>query len=220
MVTYKLHLIRHGITQGNLEGKYIGRTDLDLCEEGKNELFELLKTKEYPQVQKVYSSPMKRCVQTSQILFEDKYIQTVDGLKEYDFGDFEGKTLLELKDNPYFLKWMESGTQEAPPNGEEKANFDLRLVEAVDFIIKDMMANSITSAAVVAHGGVFMNILASLCMPKRKPLQWTVGNGRGYTIATSAQMWSRDKILEVYDSLPYNDEQTSVMRGYESLSVD
>ncbi len=220
MVTYKLHLIRHGITQGNLEGKYIGRTDLDLCDEGKAELLELLKTKEYPDVQKVYASPMKRCVQTAQILFEDRYIQVVDGLKEYDFGDFEGKTLLELKDDPDFIKWMASEIQTAPPNGEEKESFDLRLVEAVDFIIKDMMANGITSAAVVAHGGVFMNILSSLCMPKRKPALWTVGNGRGYTIATSAQMWSRDKILEVYDSLPYNDDLTSVMRGYESLSVD
>ncbi|MBQ7958937.1 MAG: histidine phosphatase family protein, partial [Oscillospiraceae bacterium] len=35
MRTYKIHLIRHGLTQGNFQAKYIGqKTDLPLCEEG------------------------------------------------------------------------------------------------------------------------------------------------------------------------------------------
>ena len=36
MKNYRLYLIRHGITSGNLEGKYIGTTDLPLCEEGED----------------------------------------------------------------------------------------------------------------------------------------------------------------------------------------
>ena len=36
---YKLHLIRHGLTAGNLEGRYIGSgTDLPLCGQGRAEL--------------------------------------------------------------------------------------------------------------------------------------------------------------------------------------
>ena len=39
MKYYKLHLIRHGLTQGNLDGRYIGSgTDLPLCEEGRAQL--------------------------------------------------------------------------------------------------------------------------------------------------------------------------------------
>ena len=34
MKTFKLHLIRHGMTAGNLQGLYIGSgTDLPLCDE-------------------------------------------------------------------------------------------------------------------------------------------------------------------------------------------
>ena len=42
MKTFKLHLIRHGLTAGNLDGRYIGGgTDLPLCSEGRAQLAEL-----------------------------------------------------------------------------------------------------------------------------------------------------------------------------------
>ena len=41
MKNYRLYLIRHGITSGNLEGKYIGTTDLPLCEEGEDAISSL-----------------------------------------------------------------------------------------------------------------------------------------------------------------------------------
>ena len=47
MKYYKLHLIRHGLTQGNLDGRYIGSgTDLPLCAEGRAQLEELKKRKQ------------------------------------------------------------------------------------------------------------------------------------------------------------------------------
>ena len=42
MKTFKLHLIRHGMTAGNLQGLYIGSgTDIPLCDEGRAQLNEL-----------------------------------------------------------------------------------------------------------------------------------------------------------------------------------
>ena len=42
MKTFKLHLIRHGLTSGNLQGLYIGSgTDIPLCDEGRAQLAEL-----------------------------------------------------------------------------------------------------------------------------------------------------------------------------------
>ena len=42
MKTFKLHLIRHGVTAGNLQGLYIGSgTDIPLCDEGRAQLAEL-----------------------------------------------------------------------------------------------------------------------------------------------------------------------------------
>ena len=62
MKTFKLHLIRHGMTAGNLQGLYIGSgTDIPLCDEGRAQLKELKERFEYPQVDTVFSSPLVRC---------------------------------------------------------------------------------------------------------------------------------------------------------------
>lgn len=62
MKTYKLHLIRHGITQANLDGAYIGRTDLPLTDAGIAELEALRQTLDYPQVKLFYTSPDRKSV--------------------------------------------------------------------------------------------------------------------------------------------------------------
>lgn len=67
----KLWLIRHGKTEGNKLARYIGTTDEPLCQEG----IEFLKKMDYPKVQEIYVSPLRRCVQTAEILFRrNRYI--------------------------------------------------------------------------------------------------------------------------------------------------
>ena len=46
MITYKLHLIRHGQTEGNQKGLFVGRTDMPVSEEGFDELSRLRDTYE------------------------------------------------------------------------------------------------------------------------------------------------------------------------------
>ena len=56
MKTFKLHLIRHGITAGNLQGLYIGSgPDLPLCDEGRAQLADLKERFASPQVDTVFS---------------------------------------------------------------------------------------------------------------------------------------------------------------------
>lgn len=64
----KLWLIRHGMTEGNRHGRYIGVTDEPLCEEGRESLLQMA----YPVPQAVYASPMLRCTQTAGILYPEK----------------------------------------------------------------------------------------------------------------------------------------------------
>ena len=59
---YRISIVRHGRTAGNDKGLYIGKTDLPLTEQGKDELRALYEMYEYPRVHKVYSSPLERCV--------------------------------------------------------------------------------------------------------------------------------------------------------------
>ena len=89
MRTLKIHLIRHGATDANYKGQYIGcKTDLPLAPEGLNELRLMRDDVEYPEIQKLYSSPLLRCKQTGAVLYPDMPITPVENLKEYDFGDF------------------------------------------------------------------------------------------------------------------------------------
>ena len=65
----RIYLIRHSLTEGNKEKRYIGTTDEPLCREGI-ELLETRKT-EYPEIEYIYVSPMKRCVQTAEIIYPE-----------------------------------------------------------------------------------------------------------------------------------------------------
>ena len=61
MKTLKIHLIRHGATDANYLGQYIGcKTDLPLAPEGLNELRLLKENMDYPDIERLYSSPMLR----------------------------------------------------------------------------------------------------------------------------------------------------------------
>ena len=77
-------LIRHGQTQGNLEHRYIGcRTDEPLCAQGVAEL----RAKKYPPVTHVFVSPMRRCMETAQLLYPDAQIAVIEDFRECDFGE-------------------------------------------------------------------------------------------------------------------------------------
>lgn len=201
MRTYKIHLIRHGLTDANLCGRYIGcRTDLPLCPEGVEELRALRETVEYPVVGKVYSSPMLRCRQTAGVLYPGADVFQIDELREYDFGEFENKTAAQLEGHPAFADWN-AGRITAPPGGEETTDFIKRLCVGLNRIVCDMMENDITEAAVMMHGGAVMMLLAATAVPRRKTVEWTSENGRGYSLRITPSLYHSSGIVEVYGTV-------------------
>jgi alpha-ribazole phosphatase len=204
MLTYKIHLIRHGFTQANLEGRYIGVTDLPLCKEGIEQL-ERMKTEFlYPAVELVFSSPMKRARQTAQILYPGMDVQIVPDLREFDFGDFEGKTMEELQKDPRFGEWITSPGTAGAPNGESGAALLARIREAMAGIFSTLMRTCTFSAAVITHGGLIANLLADMGLPQREVYRWHVQSGKGFLLLLTTQMWMRDQKFEIYGQLPYS----------------
>ena len=131
-----VYLIRHGLTQGNLEGRYIGcRNDEALCGQGIKRLEEL----RMPKVRQVFISPMKRCTQTAGILFPGAERIVVPDFRECDFGDFEGKNYTELNGDPAYQAWIDSGGELAFPGGESRKRFAQRCVNA--FAKLDLLAS-------------------------------------------------------------------------------
>ena len=112
MQSYTIHLIRHGVTEGNLLGQYIGSTDLPLAREGIDRLRKLAERGGYPTAQAYYCSPLLRCRETLSLLYPGVEPTVIDGFRECDFGQWEGKTAKQLaEEDPHFLEWMESGSQ-------------------------------------------------------------------------------------------------------------
>jgi len=68
MITYKIYIIRHGITAANQNGRFAGVTDYPLCAEGIDGLKQLASDFIYPNVGKIYGSPLTRCRQTAAVL--------------------------------------------------------------------------------------------------------------------------------------------------------
>lgn len=198
MKTYKIHLIRHGLTDGNLNGQYIGRTDLPLSGVGVQQLKQYAEECDYPKVDAVYSSPMLRAVQSARILYPSKDIQTVDNLREIDFGDFEGKTASELESNPDYMNWA-AGTINGTPNGEDNTDFVKRLCIGLNEIVRDMMSKKAEHAAVIMHGGAIMMLLAATALPRKATVEWTCPAGSGYTILVTPSLYHSSGVVEVVD---------------------
>ncbi len=199
MKTLKIHLIRHGATDANYLGQYIGcKTDLPLAPEGLNELRLLKENMDYPDIERLYSSPMLRCRQTGAVLYPDKQIIPVADLREYDFGSFEGKTAAQLESDPDFIPWT-SGKLSAPPGGEDNSEFIKRLCVGLNKIVLDMTEDGVTSAGVIMHGGAIMMLLGASAVPRHKPVEWTADNGRGYSLLITPSLYFKSGIVEVYD---------------------
>ena len=219
MQSYTIHLIRHGATKGNQLGQYIGRTDLPLAPEGAEQLRELSRAGGYPTAQVYYCSPLLRCRETLNILYPDAEPVVVEGLRECDFGEWEGKTAKELmEEDPSFAKWMESGAQATPPGGESGAVFMHRVCEAFEKLVEDMLRSRTTSAVIVTHGGVIMTILSAYGLPKAGFYDWLTGNGCGYSLRITPGLWMRSMVAEVYATLPAG-EQTQDEQN-ERLVID
>lgn len=205
MKTYKIYLIRHGLTEANEKGRYIGKTDLALTKESVKELKDLRASYTYPSASVIYSGPLKRCVQTAQILYPGREIQTVDNLTEYDFGDFEGKTGAELDGRPDFTAWV-SGKMPASPNGESNEDFQKRVLLGFNQIVVDLMRKGETSGAVIMHGGVMTTLLSACALPQRRAVEWGCDAGFGYTLLVTPTLYQRSGVVEVIDLIPYPDK--------------
>lgn len=168
----KIYFIRHGLTKGNMEKRYIGSTDELLCEQG----IAALKKLSYPECDAVISSSMKRCIQTAGILFPNSVPIICENLTECSFGDFEGKNYIELSGNTSYQKWIDSDGTLPFPNGESPDDFRKRTVMAFDDITQRYAC--LNSAAFVVHGGTIMAILDKYSYPHKDYFSWHIDNGR------------------------------------------
>lgn len=198
-----------------MQGRYIGRTDLPLCEHGAEEIIRLREKYDYPEADAVFTSPLARCTETARLIYPDREAEWRSDFIECDFGEFENKTADELAKNPDFLAWL-SGESPAPPAGESAQELLTRAVRGLQTLFTDMMEEKITSAALITHGGIISALVSGLGLPKLQPEQCAVGNGCGFTVLLSPQLWMRERAFEVYGIVPYGMNEAELREQREA----
>jgi len=106
-MSVELWLIRHGETEWSLSGAHTSTTDIPLTEHGRQRALEL---KEYLHGKKfaaVLVSPMQRARETCQLAGYGDVAQVEPGLVEWNYGDAEGKTTVQMRElrGPQWSVW-------------------------------------------------------------------------------------------------------------------
>lgn len=207
MKTYTIYLFRHGLTKGNLNAQYIGHTDLPLTTDSITSLKSIKAHKHYPEVDAVFSSPLKRCIDSAKIMFPKNNTLVIDDFIEYNFGEFEGLTAEELKDNEDFKNWLHGDIYAAAPYGESNAQFSHRICDAFEKVVDGCVKTGTNNIAIVGHAGVLMTILACYGLPEAPMAHWQMDAGYGYKLRLTPSLWMQARKIEVIDTSPISLEK-------------
>lgn len=169
----RIYLIRHGLPEfPDGRRQCIGSTDLPLSGEGMLQASEMARA--LPTVSAVFSSPLTRAMETARVIRPDFTI--LDGLRELDYGQWEGLTFPEIRrDYPELYAARARDLSLQPPGAESReaglARFSAAMEEAARRSSGDL--------AVVAHGGIIALFLEHITGRWHKPdyceiitLQW------------------------------------------------
>lgn len=207
MKTYTIYMFRHGLTKGNLNAQYIGHTDLPLTTDSISSLRSIKAHHHYPRVDAVFSSPLKRCKDSASIMFPDNNILVIDDFIEYNFGEFEGLTAEDLKDNEDFKVWLRGDFNTAAPFGESNGQFAHRVCAAFEKVVEGCLKTGTETVAIVGHAGVLMTILACYGVPEAPMAHWQMDAGYGFKLRVTPSLWMQTNKLEVVDTAPVSLEE-------------
>ena len=93
----ELWLVRHGETEWSAQGRHTSRTDLPLTERGRERAAVLGKYLAGTKFAAVLRSPMLRAKETCEIAGFGDVAVVDEGLKEWDYGVYEGRTTSEIQ---------------------------------------------------------------------------------------------------------------------------
>jgi alpha-ribazole phosphatase len=147
----ELILIRHGQTDCNRDGIYIGRTDVPLNKTGKESARRMGSILQKEAITAFYASDLQRCRQTAELLKLDKEIIYSEKLREIDFGLWEGLTYEDIvRLHPDTLDcWQKDLQQFQAPQGESFCAMQERVVSQIGHIREHHTGKVV----VVTHGG-------------------------------------------------------------------
>lgn len=159
-----IYIVRHGQSIGNEMGLYLGRTDMDLTDKGRQQAqyaADYLKDIEFDAI---YSSPLMRAHNTALPHAKLRGMEVIDrdDLMEIFIGDWEGIPTDTLKikyHDEFFNGWTDNYFSFTCPGGESVPECGKRFRGELERIAKDHVGKNVL---VVAHGGVIRAFWGSM----------------------------------------------------------
>lgn len=156
----KIYFVRHGESLANTL-HIISNHDLDhnLTEKGRSQVMQVSAALKGRPIERIYTSPVLRAVQTAQIHSETlgAPFEIVDGLREYDLGEIEGRGDEEAwaVHSHYWQSWLRGlKCDQCPPGGETYYDIQRRFVGFIEGLIRQFGGTQ-AEVLCVAHGGVY-----------------------------------------------------------------
>ncbi len=153
----RLTLIRHALTDWNASGRFQGVADVELNAEGRQQARRLARyVAGLDEAATIYSSPLKRAVQTAELAFPGRPVELDSRLKEINFGEFEGKTQVENEGHAGWADWLADPFERAAPGGESYSQVRSRAVEWME----EVVAGDAEHVVAVSHSGTIQMLLS------------------------------------------------------------
>jgi len=167
-------LVRHGQTNANATGFYMGWSDEDLNELGYTQARRLSARLASMPIASIYTSPLRRAYTTAAILAEPHKLglMILEDLIEIQLGDWQGLHMDEIRKRWPEL-WQQSRTDPSEltlPNGESYRQVTERAVRALKRVAE---ANCGKQAAIVTHE-VIVKVLICLLYTSPSPRDATL----------------------------------------------
>lgn len=158
-----LYLLRHGETVYSQTGGYCGMLDPDLTPAGHQMAVAFAEAHRDTPWNAVYCSPMKRAVATAKPLCDaiGLDMQLREGLKEIAYGDWEGKTVEEVRTEypDDYVRWLTEPAWNPPTGGETSVQIASRAALVIAEIEEKYETGNVL---VVSHKATIRIMLCSL----------------------------------------------------------
>src|SRR5205085_6950790 len=159
----RIFLIRHGATVLTAEDRFAGATDVELSDEGREQVRRLADRLGEEKITAIYASPLGRTVETAQILAKphNLEVQTRDGLREISHGRWEQMTRKEVEKAfpEEAAAWEKDPYTFAPVGGESGLAVTAR---ALPELLEIVRTHPGTTVLVVSHKATIRLLLSSL----------------------------------------------------------
>jgi len=159
----RIFLVRHGATVLTAEDRFAGATDVELSDEGREQVRRLAVRLRQENIAAIYASPLGRTVETARILAEPHglEVETRDGLREISHGRWEQMTRKEV-DQAFpdeAAAWEKDPYTFAPVGGESGLAVTARALPVLMDIVR---AHPVSNVLVVSHKATIRLLLSSL----------------------------------------------------------